>query len=1160
MLSNKWTFSLTSFVVLIAFGLVCFVPSVMADGDAKKTHFDLKVSISAGESMIDVSSEGDPAKNIQIATGRDRASRVIHNVGEAATADALTLTISLLVEFSHVVNLAEPGAGIPLEDIDETTANEPKPSGGDFGADDLYVAAYDKEGRSLGVLSLAEASAAGTSISQFRDTGGPGRIFLVRIDENQLRNAYIGRGATSGFEIYSLVFFVPKGITGVVDADLATKDATVTRGIRKYDRAHAIAHFAPDAHQHLNDKSNEFQVDLVDDDQGDPEYAVLTGPTSARDVAPNGLPPNDNPTANRGSGTPGVVSIMRIVDRAGFIESGPFDVRIILTEEPMGGLAAGGIMVENGTATVVKGASYKGGHPEREEISGYIPGDADATPAIPAVDLPEVDKMDSELGPAMVDYYHVADTVTEAPDGGFSPVDAAAETAANGTVDGFPQATGRDNKYHSYIATITPNAGHSGPVTVSVAAFDDSVLPVPNRYVPLTAEQRKATTLTGAAMFVRDARVKNESLSVRVSTAGDTTSAKALATAAYKTRQEGVLDKVANEFLLGNKLVVPAGGYLVIVVDSGKAGIAGSDAKIKVKDTNPATKDYNIFDPGDNLLPFPADDLDNFFRNGGTLNLGYADIPAATAVATGAKSQLHDDAKASAVKDDPDDGTKVVVNTKHDDYTGYNGATTNAYAKGALIINEIMWGLDGNDTTSQYIELHNPGTADVTIDSKEWVITVGSLPTGYAAIDTVSNNPASGYWTPPGNGGVTAASVDFPTVIDLVSMSRVAGGADGKAEASWAASMRPSANLSGRRVGTPGAKNKYVPAAVVPPPTTPVTPAAPAATASDIMISEIMVASDDGRLPQWIELSNVSAAAVSLTGWSLEVENDAADDDVVGVSIELDLGDVEIGADQVALVVSKEAGRNSGVGTGDGDLRADRIINVQSQVSPDNARYSLISERAFTATLLPPRTGAVRTPGDAAGNLGGGWELPMSEDGRSSLIRREMGDAGEIMGTDAAGWVLASDTMLDGAYRTTYYGNGDDVGTPGYNAGGALPVELSGFGAKRDPLTGAVVITWSTQSELNNAGFFIKRSQQQNGTFVVVNPTMIAGAGTTAEKQSYTYTDATADPNVIYYYQIEDVSLDGNRQTLTRAHRLKGHIGAAGKATTTWADLKSSRE
>ena len=391
-------------------------------------------------------------------------------------------------------------------------------------------------------------------------------------------------------------------------------------------------------------------------------------------------------------------------------------------------------------------------------------------------------------------------------------------------------------------------------------------------------------------------------------------------------------------------------------------------------------------------------------------------------------------------------------------------------------------------------------------------------------------------------------------------MSRVTDGTDGTAAASWAASMRPSANISGRRVGSPGAANTYVMPTVVAPPTEPTAPATAVAKAGDLMISEIMVASNDGRLPQWIEIANVSATAVSLSGWSLAVDNDSADADVVGESIEIDLGDVEIGADQVALVVTKEGRDTSGIGDGEGDLRADRIIDVQSQVSPDNARYSLISEMGFMLSLIPPRTGAVRTPGDVVGNLDGGWELPMSEGDRSSLIRREMGDAGEIMGTDAAGWVLASDTMLDGAYLTTYYGSADDMGTPGYNAGGNLPVELSAFNAARDRVTGAVVITWSTQSELNNAGFFIKRSQQQNGTFVSVNPTMISGAGTTAEKQSYTFTDATADPNVIYYYQIEDVSLDGNRQTLTRASRLKGHIGAAGKATTTWGDLKSSRD
>jgi hypothetical protein len=100
------------------------------------------------------------------------------------------------------------------------------------------------------------------------------------------------------------------------------------------------------------------------------------------------------------------------------------------------------------------------------------------------------------------------------------------------------------------------------------------------------------------------------------------------------------------------------------------------------------------------------------------------------------------------------------------------------------------------------------------------------------------------------------------------------------------------------------------------------------------------------------------------------------------------------------------------------------------------------------------------------------------------------------------------------------------------------------------------VITWSTQSELNNAGFFIKRSQQQEGEFKVINAAMVPGAGTTSEKRFYTYTDTTAQPNVVYYYQIADVSFDGHRQTLTRGVHLRGHVGVAGKATTTWGELK----
>ncbi|MCE2416683.1 hypothetical protein J4G07_22125, partial [Candidatus Poribacteria bacterium] len=152
------------------------------------------------------------------------------------------------------------------------------------------------------------------------------------------------------------------------------------------------------------------------------------------------------------------------------------------------------------------------------------------------------------------------------------------------------------------------------------------------------------------------------------------------------------------------------------------------------------------------------------------------------------------------------------------------------------------------------------------------------------------------------------------------------------------------------------------------------------------------------------------------------------------------------------------------------------------------------------------------------GNLGAdgaaAWALPMSEEGgRSSLIHRHVpvsvGPVEPEAGTMMDSWVLASDTsfaQVTHIRASSYYGAANDVGTPGFRAGGALPVELSHFRPARDKATGQVVITWSTQSELNNAGFFIKRSQQRDGEFKVINATMIAGAGTTSEKQFYTYT------------------------------------------------------
>ena len=375
-----------------------------------------------------------------------------------------------------------------------------------------------------------------------------------------------------------------------------------------------------------------------------------------------------------------------------------------------------------------------------------------------------------------------------------------------------------------------------------------------------------------------------------------------------------------------------------------------------------------------------------------------------------------------------------------------------------------------------------------------------------------------------------------------------------------------------------------------------------------VYISEIMFAGD-GRLPQWIEIANADPdKAFNLSGWTLTVDNAATDADVsVGPTATFTIPKgTKIAPSKVhdpagdnmpsTILVVTEAGRNSFTRPNE----AAQVINlaVDNEIELILAgvlehRYTLLSDKAFRITLAPPIPKATNPPAgetaaaktkrltdekrekalreaavDIVGNLGADgaamWTLPTNEEGgRSSIIRRHVQVArGPAVPEDsvmATSWVLASKTgfaQITHSRAQSYYGAANDIGTPGFRAGGAVPVELSHFRPARDKQTGQVIITWSTQSELNNAGFFIKRSNQKNGEFKVINATMIAGAGTTSEKQFYTYTDTTAQPNVVYYYQIEDISLDGNRQTLTRGIRLKGHIGAAGKLTTTWGELK----
>ena len=347
--------------------------------------------------------------------------------------------------------------------------------------------------------------------------------------------------------------------------------------------------------------------------------------------------------------------------------------------------------------------------------------------------------------------------------------------------------------------------------------------------------------------------------------------------------------------------------------------------------------------------------------------------------------------------------------------------------------------------------------------------------------------------------------------------------------------------MSAATAGTPGYPNDAVKAAAAP---------------GSITFSEIMMDSADGTLPQWVEVYNASkTAAVNLNRWELEIQNVDSEDLIGRPIVRLTLQEKVIQPNQTLLIVTGDARASSA------DLfPANRVYNLL-ELHDKNLRIkkpqdTFLSAEGFTLKLLD-RTGEVV---DTVGNTDGNrrtkdtpaWALPMSpvDESRSSLIRRyEKGVAED--GKVREGWVLSAN--INRLSADVYYGHKDDIGTPGYREGGALPVELAHFHVARTEA--GVVIKWATASEVDNAGFNLRRSLTRDGGFTLLNTALIAGAGTTGERQEYTFTDASAKPGVEYYYQLEEVAFDGKREALA-VRMLRGSVSAANRMLTTFGAVK----
>jgi len=88
----------------------------------------------------------------------------------------------------------------------------------------------------------------------------------------------------------------------------------------------------------------------------------------------------------------------------------------------------------------------------------------------------------------------------------------------------------------------------------------------------------------------------------------------------------------------------------------------------------------------------------------------------------------------------------------------------------------------------------------------------------------------------------------------------------------------------------------------------------------------------------------------------------------------------------------------------------------------------------------------------------------------------------------------------------------------------ALPVELSSFLANGG--NGTVTLSWITQSELDNQGFYLYRAEEKAGTYEQISD-LIKGAGNSSTEHFYSHVDEPVYNGTTYWYKLVDVDYNG---------------------------------
>jgi hypothetical protein len=261
------------------------------------------------------------------------------------------------------------------------------------------------------------------------------------------------------------------------------------------------------------------------------------------------------------------------------------------------------------------------------------------------------------------------------------------------------------------------------------------------------------------------------------------------------------------------------------------------------------------------------------------------------------------------------------------------------------------------------------------------------------------------------------------------------------------------------------------------------------AFAQSVVINEIgwmgTAASDTD---EWLELYNASDNPVDLTGWSLKAVD---------------------GTPSITL---------NGTVAAHGFFLLERTDDNTISDCPANQIYTgALGNSGEFLQLVDQALNVVDQLDCSAGGWFGGSNSP-----KVSMERKHPALDGNL----PSNWASNNTTKRNGLDAAGAAVNATP-GQPNSVLDSTLPVELESFTAIwRD---GQVVLTWSVQSQVNNQGYKILKSEMESGPFHAISG-LIPGAGSTTQRQNFNYNDDRVIAHKTYWYQLQQFDFDGHEK------------------------------